>query len=118
MPALGETGEEGFLAGLRRCGSEGEERNGVTLFSVVAFGGSHAGETVETGVSVEELAAWPSAPPHWVHLPGNVTISHTNTQPSPVPGWVMHSRNINGWGNAEEPAQAWLAHVRSVLEEP
>jgi hypothetical protein len=117
MPALQETGEEGFLAGLRRCECEPESHNGVIVFAVVAAGGSHAGEAIETGVGVDELAAWPSAPPHWVHLPGSVTIGHTNTQPSPIPAWLMHSRSITGWGNAAEPAQAWIAHIRSVLEE-
>lgn len=115
MSPLDETGEEGFLAGLRRCGCEPEKRNGVIAFTVVPVDGSHAGEAIETGVGAEELSAWPSAPPHWVHLPSSVTIVHTNTQASPIAGWLGHSRNLAGWGNAEEPAQAWIAHVRSVL---
>jgi hypothetical protein len=112
-----EAGEEGFLAGLRRCGCEPENRGDVVVFGTVAIGGTHAGEIVETGVSVGELSAWPGVPPHWVHLPASVAIARTNSQPSPVHGWLMHSRNITGWGNAEEPAQAWIAHARSVIEE-
>lgn len=112
-----EVGEEGFLAGLRRCGCEPDKRNDVVVFTVVAAGGSHAGEAIETGVSVGELAAWPSVPPHWVHLPRSITFTRTNSKPSPVSGWLMHSRNIVGWGNAEEPAQGWIAHARSVIEE-
>lgn len=112
-----ETGEERFLAGLRRCGCDPVKRNDVIVFEVTAVGGRHSGQAIETGVSVNELAAWPGAPPHWVHLPSVVAIARTNTQPSPLPGWLMHSRNITGWGNAEEPAQAWIAHARSVLEE-
>jgi hypothetical protein len=112
-----EAGEEGFLAGLRRCGCEPEKRNDVIVLIVVAIGGSHAGEIVETGVSADELSAWPGVPPHWVHLPSSVTIARTNTRPSPIPGWLMHSRSITGWGNAEEPTQAWIAHARSVIEE-
>jgi len=117
MPTLAEIGEEGFLAGLRRCGCNPQHRHDVIVFAVEVIGGSHAGLAIESGVSVGELAAWPSAPPHWVHLPAAVEIGHTNAQPSPVPGWLMHSRNITGWGNAAEPAQAWIAHVRSVLED-
>lgn len=112
-----EAGDEGFLAGLRRCGCDPARRGDVIVFSTAAIGGSHAGEIVETGVSVGELSAWPGVPPHWVHLPASVAIARTNSQPSPVHGWLMHSRNITGWGNAEEPAQAWIAHARSVIEE-
>lgn len=112
-----EAGEDGFLAGLRRCGCEPEKRHDVIVFSVVAVGGSHAGESIETGVSAIELAAWPTVPPHWVHLPGFITFTRTNSQGSPIPGWLAHSRNIVGWGNAEEPAQGWIAHARSVIEE-
>src|SRR4051812_9424142 len=98
-----EAGEEGFLAGLRRYGCVPEKRNGVIVFRVIAVGGSHAGEPIETGVNVSELAAWPSVPPHWVHLPHSIAFAHTNSQPSSIPGWMMHSRNITGWGNAEDP---------------
>lgn len=117
MPVRGETGQRGFLTGLRRCGCDAKERNGVVVFSVVPVGGGYAGQSIETGVRVDDLAGWPSAPPHWVHLPGAVSIGRTNKKPSPIPGWLMHSRKIAGWGDAEEPAQAWLAHVRAVLEE-
>lgn len=112
-----EAGKEGFLAGLRRCGCEPEKRNDVIVFSVIAVSGSHAGQSVETGVNAGELAAWPGVPPHWVHLPRSIAFVHTNSQPSLIPGWLMHSRNIAGWGNAEEPTQAWIAHARSVIEE-
>lgn len=115
MPSLAETGEEGFLAGLRRCGCQAENRRGVIVFTVTAVTGPLAGREIETGVASTELVAWASAPPHWIHLPMSVTIPHTNTQASPVPGWLMHSRSITGWGDAAEPAQAWLAHARSVL---
>lgn len=117
MPALRETGEERFLAGLERCGCTWRRQDGVVLFPVVPIDGCHAGNSIDSGVAEEELVAWPSAPPHWVHLPSDVVIARTNTRPSPVSGWLMHSRNIQRWGNAEEPVQAWLAHVRAVLGE-
>jgi len=117
MPPLEQTGESGFIAGLRRCGCQPERRNGVVVFSVVPVEGCHAGKLIETGVSADELRNWPSVPPHWVHLPASVRFSRTNQSASSIPGWVKHSRNIGGWGNASEPAQAWVAHVRAVLGE-
>ena len=112
-----ETGEEGFLAGLKLCNCEPEKQSGVLVFTVVPVGGIHAGQSIETGVSVDELKAWPSVPPHWVHLPEYVAISRTNMQSSSVSGWLKHSRNVANWGNAAIPAQAWLAHVRAILED-
>jgi len=117
MVALKETGEEGFLAGLRRFACSPLKRNGAVVFSVTPVGGRYAGQSVQTGVSVSELTSWPTVPPHWVHLPDSVTFSRTNSRPSPLAGWRMHSRSLNRWGNAEEPIRAWLAHVRAVLEE-
>jgi hypothetical protein len=110
-------GLDGFLAGLRRCGCTPEIRNDVVVFTVVPVGGGRGGVPTETGVAVGEMGMWPAAPPHWVHLPEDVRFVRTNTQPSPIPGWLMHSREPRNWGNAEEPAQAWIAHVRGMLEE-
>jgi len=117
MPALRETGEEGFLAGLERCGCPWRRQDGVILFAVEPVDGCYAGNSIETGVAVKELRAWPSVPPHWVHSPSFVKILRTNTRPSPVSGWLMHSRNVQRWGDAEDPVQAWLAHARAVLGE-
>lgn len=109
-------GAQAFIEGLGRCGVEARVDHGAVLFGVMAFFGARAGSTVETAVSLGELGNWPLAPPHWVHFPDDVVISPSNTQASHIPGWTMHSRNLNGWGNAAEPAQAWTAHVRKVLE--
>jgi hypothetical protein len=47
-----------------------------------------------------------------------VQFTSTNSnQEETLPGWVRHSRQVNGWGDAEEPAQAWLAHLRRVLQD-
>ena len=63
-----------------------------------------------------ELAAWPAVPPHWVHLPTDITFARTDADMNGcLPGWTRHSRQIASWGDATEPAQAWLAHVRGVL---
>lgn len=108
-------GVEGFEAGLRACGLSPERRGNVVVFPVVAVVGRLAGQTIESGVLVDELSPWPHTPPHWVQLPLTVKFAHTNTQESPIPGWAAHSRDVKGWAACDEPAQAWIAHVRSVL---
>ena len=71
-----------------------------------------------TAVGIDELASWPALPAHWVHLPNVITFLHTNAcAQQTLSGWTRHSRQIVGWGDATEPAQAWLAHVRSVIGE-
>lgn len=106
---------QAFIDGLARCSCSAKVDNGVVKFSVPAVVGSHIGDQIETGVGVDDLAGWPIAPPHWVHFPDWVQIGKTNARSSQQEGWLMHSRNIVGWGTAEEPAQEWLAHVQSVL---
>jgi len=115
--AAAEPGVEGFLAGLRRCGLDPVTKSGVVTFDVTPCHGALAGQRVQSGVAVAELAMWPAAPPHWIHLPAVIHLSPTNINTEEtLAGWVRHSRQVTGWGDAAEPAQAWLAHVRSVLE--
>jgi len=109
-------GVDGFINGLRRCGLDPVVEHGTVMFPVQAVGGVHAGKMIYSGVGTEELTAWPAVPPHWIHLPNEIGFARSNTQPSPVPSWTKHSRQMATWDTAEEPAQAWLAHVRSVLE--
>ena len=89
---------------------------GLVICRIAAIGGALAGSAVEVGVAVDELAGWPQAPPHWIHLPGEIEFAATNCEPSPKPGWLMHSRNSAGWGDAP-PAVCWAAHLRAVLDE-
>lgn len=117
MTPTSNTGLEGFIAGLRRWGLEPVVEAGVVTFPVEPICGSRAGRLVDTGVSVEELSTWPAVPPHWIHFPSDVGFPRSNTQSSSKPGWTKHSRQINAWGNAAEPAQAWLAHARTVAGE-
>ena len=71
--------------------------------------GPHAGIRVETGVEIAELAGWPIAPPHGLHMDATVAFEHTNSQPSPF-GW--HSRQIADWGSDPIPARpGWLTCV-------
>ena len=108
---------ETFTTSLRRLGARPERRDGLIVYQVEPVTGRLAGEIVPTAVEVGELAMWPIAPPHWLHLPGTVVFVHTNIQPSPIPSWHRHSRQIADWGSDPDPAQGWLAHVRGVLGE-
>ena len=117
MAVAPDTGLDGFLASLQRCCVEAVVQAGVVAFAVEPVAGARAGTAVQTGVGVDELATWPAVPPHWVHFPDDVRFPASNTQPSSRPGWTKHSRNIQRWGNAAEPAQAWLAHVRKIAGE-
>jgi hypothetical protein len=105
---------EEFMVGLRRLGANPERRDGLVAYCIEPVSGRFAGELVPTAVESGELAAWPIAPPHWLHFPGTITFASTNSQPSSLPGWLRHSRQITGWGADADPAQAWLAHVRGV----
>ncbi|MFB8276982.1 hypothetical protein [Nocardia colli] len=108
-------GVDAFVAGLHRCGVELTREGGVVIFAVEAVTISGP-RILQTGVAVAELQAWPAVPPHWVHFPDSIQFTSTNTNSGEtLPGWTRHSRDIRDWGNAAEPAQAWLAHVRSVL---
>lgn len=108
-------GVEGFIAGLSDCGITAAVQHDVVTFTVTPIGGAHAGLIIEVGVSVDELGGWPAVPPHWVHLPATITFTATNSRPSTVPGWHMHSRGTANWGNAAHPGQAYLAHLRAVI---
>ena len=116
-PVATTVGVDGFLTGLQRCGVEPAVNGTIVVFTVAAAARSGP-LTTQTGVAVTQLQAWPAVPPHWIHLPASVTFTSTNVNPDEtLPGWLRHSRNIIGWGDAHEPAQAWLAHLRSVLQE-
>lgn len=108
---------EQFVAGLVGFTAEPDRRGELIVYRIDIAHGGHAGKRLETAVEVAELANWPVAPPHWIHLPSSVTIVRTNSQPSPLAGWLRHSRQLEGWGTDPNPTQAWLAHVRGVVGE-
>jgi len=108
---------EQFVAGLDSLAAAPDRRGGLIVYRIDALEGGHAGESLETAVEIAELMNWPVAPPHWIHLPASLSFARTNSQPSPVAGWLRHSRQINGWGTDPNPTQAWLAHVRGVVGE-
>lgn len=111
-----QVGVEGFIQDIVGLGFEARLEAELVIYTLVAVDGAYAGESVETGVSVGELQPWPQVPPHWLYFPDSVKFSQTNSQPSPKSGWLMHSRQITGWGDAP-PGVAWASHVRAVLSE-
>jgi len=111
------TGVDAFVAALEELGAEPAVESALVTYTVTPVTGALAGQTVRTGVSVDEVAPWPTAPPHWIHLPADVAFAATNAGGSPRDGWTSHSRDIPAWGTARVPAAAWLAHVRGVVGE-
>ena len=107
---------QGFIEDMARLGIVPEIGAGLAVYRVEPVDGAHAGNSVETGVSLDELLSWPLAPPHWIHFPATIRFSRTNSQPSPRSGWVMHSRQIAGWGDTQ-PGVGWVSHIRAVLGE-
>ena len=105
-----------FVEDMDGLGFAPQVEAGLVIYGVEPVDGAHAGSRVETGVALDELAMWPQAPPHWMHFPSSVDFTRTNSEPSPRAGWLRHSRQIAGWGDAE-PAIAWASHVRAVLSE-
>ena len=109
-------GVQGFMDDMTQLDLNPRLEAGLVIYRIIPVEGTHAGIEVETGVSTDELSRWPQAPPHWIHLPADIIFSRTNSQASPKPGWMMHSRQLNGWGDAP-PGRCWASHVRSVFSE-
>ena len=111
-----DKGVQRFVDDMTKAGFAPKVEAEIVIFQIVPVDGARAGCPVDTGVSSGELDPWPQAPPHWIHFPDDVTLSRTNSQMSPKSGWLMHSRNLAGWGDAP-PAVSWASHVRAVLSE-
>ena len=111
-----QPGVRRFIDELTGLGLDPAVEAELVVSRVTPVDGARAGTPVETGVALDELESWPELPPHWVHLPDGVHFRETNSKPSPKPGWLMHSRQLTGWGDAPAGV-AWAAHVRAVLSE-
>ena len=109
-------GVEAFAQAMTALGFEATLEGELVIYEVVAVDGPHAGKPIQTGVGIGELQPWPQVPPHWLHFPAGLGFARTNSQPSPKSGWLMHSRQITGWGDAPAGV-AWASHVRAVLSE-
>lgn len=108
-----------FVDGLTRLGCVVDTRGGLLVVEVAPLAGSRLGQLVDVGVAAEELTSWPLVTPHWVHLPGDLDMPGSNRQPSDqLPGWSKYSRPLKTRADTcTAPARAWLAHVRTLLEE-
>lgn len=105
-----------FIADLEEEGHEPTRCGDVVTYNVVPAAGRFAGHEVQTGVGVAELQGWPTAPPHWIHLPNEITFVHTNVDPQEcLSGWTRHSREANPWTMDRKPILSWISHVRCVL---
>jgi len=109
-------GHDAFIEQMARLGLHPRMEAGLVIYGLEPVEGALAGTVTDTAVAIDELARWPQVPPHWIHLSGDVTLSRTNSRPSPRPGWIMHSRQIADWGR-DDPGVAWASHVRGVLGE-
>lgn len=101
------------MDGLGLCSRVGA---GLVVCDIVPVEGARAGSSLLLGVAVNEVNNWPTAPPHWIHLPAEVQFRATNSEASSKPGWLRHSRNCAGWGDARA-AVCWHAHLQAVLGE-
>lgn len=105
-----------FVADLAEAGHNPTRCGGTVRYTVVPAAGRHAGQEVETGVSVSELQGWPAVPPHWIHLNEEVTFAHTNTDTLDCePGWRRHSRETGPWTMTRKPILVWISHVRGII---
>lgn len=111
-----QPGVRKFVQDMAQIGFDLKVEADLVIFQIVPVGGAHDGLPVDTGVGTEELQPWPQVPPHWIHLPEKVGFPKTNSQASQKFGWLMHSRDLKGWGDAP-PAVCWSSHVRAVLSE-
>lgn len=108
------TGLDAFVSGLAAQGVETERRSILVVYRLEPLVGARAGTLVETGVVDGELSGWPTAPPHWIHVPNDLNIA--GGQGSPLAGWSSYSRPHPGrLDAAPNPTQAWVAHVREFL---
>ena len=111
-------GIDGYIDSMRALGSNAERTGDVVRVPVEAVGGARHAQTIQVGVGCEELVSWPATPPHWIHLPADITFHRTNINTdATLAGYARHSRQVANWGDAAEPARAWLAQLRSVLAE-
>ena len=107
---------QAFVDAMSKVGLSPTVESGLVICRIMSVGGTLAGCVVDVGVALSALGGWPMTPPHWIHLPGDVTFANTNSKPSSKPGWLQHSRTLAGWGDAP-PEVCWAAHLRFVLSE-
>ena len=114
-PALSEPAQQ-FINDMTAVGAPARVDGPRILYEVTAVAGTHAGESVTTGVSLSEVQSWPMVPPHWIHLPDTLAFPATNVDSNDCPpGWVRHSRDFSLTDFSVPPALSWLRHVRGFV---
>ncbi|KQV06695.1 hypothetical protein [Leifsonia sp. Root112D2] len=110
-------GVEGFVADLGEFGVKAAREGPSVMYDLEILDGSRAGTPIRTGVSINELGAWPAVPAHWLHFEVGTHFSQQgSTDTSDVlPGYIRHSWDTSFWLPTEHPGRLWIAHVRSVL---
>lgn len=111
-----EPGAQRFLKDMTEFGLYPLVEAELVVYRVTPVDGAFAGSAVKTAVGVGELTSWPQVPPHWIHFPASIRFRRTNSQSSPKHGWLMHSRQVQGWGDVH-PMVGWVSHLRAVLSE-
>ena len=115
-PTTPDVGLASFLADLEAEGCKPSRDGEVVRYHVIPVSGRYAGTPVATGVSVNEVQGWPTVPPHWIHLPDEITFTQTNVDTQDcLTGWRRHSRDTGPWTLDRKPILVWLAHVRGVI---
>ena len=111
-----QPGVQGFVEATTELGLHPTVEAELVVCRVTLAAGKRAGTTVEVGVALDELQSWPQASPYWVHLPADISFAENGAiKDSPKEGWLKHSRQIKGWGNAP-PAIDWSSHIQRVLK--
>ena len=111
-----QPGVQQFVDDMAELGFDPVIEAELVVHTVIPVSGGLAGQLVQAGVGQDELTTWPQVPPHWIHLPATVGFRETNSQESPKSGWLMHSRQIEGWGDSA-PNTGWASHLQAVLSE-
>jgi len=106
-----------FVSDLAEAGVPAAFDGVRVLYDIVPVAGAHVGKPISTGVSANELDAWPLSPPHWIHVEQMVTfLIPTNTDLTDcLPGWIRQSRDLGPWDTSMPAVRVWLAHVRGFL---
>ena len=107
---------QAFVDSMAKLGLSPVVEAELVICRITPAAGGRAGSAVEVGAAVDELGGWPQVPPHWIHLPVDVKFTNTNSERSTKAGWLRHSRNSSGWGDAP-PEVCWTAHLQAVLSE-
>ena len=106
---LMQPGERGFTDAMAQLGLAPRVEFGLVICCFTPVEGARAGESIEVGVSVDELAPWPQAPPHWIHLRQRHSLP-ANEQPAVHKAGVVDA----------QPQRCWVGRCRasSRLDQP